>query len=406
MLKRCALGVLVLIVFSFHFMIEACPAHRGIVQNKSIFHHIRDFFSNFLNVLNASEDVSSLPFGGSDPARWTEEALIANGIQQIFDEGVRENALDVVVSIPVQFHDSNYHPYGDGQSNAHLSFGEYWNKKSIPVMAALFRFADGGEKLKFYFDSSLEIKNYTQRKIEYQGYSWWLIQPENWKDSFIVGFDDIHVLGIDDFVSGIPDSVKRFSDGRSAVDPEEVFKKARLENKTAYAVLKNLKLGPGYNSSPYEIANIHGLFPNEEGTKTAVGGGWTWVIEKGNISPIKHLYTCFSGRNSSLENRWGVPSGSGWHLIGDPAESILNTLESVSIPVAVGRKIELNERIAYGLNGVITAQYLKPREVFVTSQGEYHWYLIPKHVNREMCAEIWVHNCVPSPENHWGFQCH
>lgn len=161
-------------------------------------------------------------------------------------------------------------------------------------------------------------------------------------------------------------------------------------------------LGAGYNKDPWPAANVHGLFPNANGSKTAIGGVLTWGIVNNSQGPFKHLYTCFEGRNLSEESKTGVPSGAGWHHIGDAGETLLNTLETAEIPVAVGRSHNNNDS-AYKLTETVTATWLKPEEALVSLQGTFHWYLNPSEA--AVCTEIWVHNCVSDLTNNWGFNC-
>jgi hypothetical protein len=169
--------------------------------------------------------------------------------------------------------------------------------------------------------------------------------------------------------------------------------------------MKN-KWSDGYNTQPYVVDNIHGFYPSPTGRRTSVGGGWTWVVEAGVKAPFKHLYTCFQGRDLAEESRYGAPTGAGWHHVGDPAETILNTLEAAAIPAALGRfygDMGLSLAPAYGLNGVAIFRNLQSQEAFVTRKNEFHWYAIPAY--QPLCTEIWVHHCEPDANNSWGMDC-
>ncbi|MEK6578778.1 MAG: hypothetical protein AABZ55_06090, partial [Bdellovibrionota bacterium] len=181
-----------------------------------------------------------------------------------------------------------------------------------------------------------------------------------------------------------------------APDPE------KIGNTNAFSILQQKQKGEGYENKPWHNDNVHSHFPDENGVMTAVGGVLTWGIVDKKFGPFKQLYTCFEGRNLQKEKQLNVPSGAGWHLIGDQGESILNTLERSPIPVAIART-HGGTKAAYGMTESVTAFWLAPNQVFVAPQNHFHWYVNP--YPKEICTEIWVHNCVPSRANNWGFNC-
>lgn len=179
----------------------------------------------------------------------------------------------------------------------------------------------------------------------------------------------------------------------------------------------------------YPSCNVHGAFTqdNNPHDPTAVGRNWTWVADPGDdntnrTAPFKILYTCFEERRlkrptgndpdcngiaRNSEEDEGVPSGGGWHKIGDPAETLFNSLELVPLLVAAGfeRPSERTGQMppsgtyAYGLKDVAVARWLWPGEAFLTANSDkdssgneaknYHWFLF--HADRETCTLEWVH---------------
>jgi hypothetical protein len=298
---------------------------------------------------------------------------------------------NVVLSIPAVLLKSDYHPFGDGQSNAILSLGGAWNQNEFPVIGIQKKVGNGSTRT-YVFHSALKIISYDEKDI---GQGWYQVTPKGYSDSFYFNFDTSALL-IRDFLAGIPAPLRTFSEARLAPDPEKIGVLKSFE------VLKTKTLGSGYNSAPWFNDNVHGLYPDASGKKTAIGGVYTWGIVDTKFGPFKQLYTCFESRNLTQEKQHGVPSGAGWHHIGDSAESIINNLEKSALPVAIGRT-HGKQKSAYGLTDSITAVWLKPGEVLISEQNQFHWYINP--YQKEVCTEIWVHNCVPNPKNHWGFGC-
>lgn len=298
----------------------------------------------------------------------------------------------VVLSIPVVIEKSSYHPFGDGQSNAKMSLGSAWKEDGFLVVGVQTTDDQGQTKRQYLFHPSLKIAKFNESSL---GDDLFKVQPEGWNDSFYFSFAT-RLMPVAQFLAGVPESRRTFSGNRVAPDPARIGKGQGVER------FLFRELGAGYNKEPWYSPTVHGLFPNENGEKTALGGVLTWGIVEKSFGPFKHLYTCFEKRDVAQEKQTGVPSGAGWHHIGDPAESLLNTLESASLPVAVART-HGRSNAAYGLTESITATWLQTDEVLVTQQGEFHWYLNP--YESTVCTEIWVHGCVPNLTNNWGFSC-
>ena len=161
--------------------------------------------------------------------------------------------------------------------------------------------------------------------------------------------------------------------------------------------------------------------------QTAVGHGNTLVMIRAP-SPFKLAYICFDKRDPEAEAKFGVPSGGGWHEIGDPAETVMNTLEKAPVVFgyANGRPAAAppSGQFAYGLSDIAVIRELKPGFALITAGGDttraedasgwqnrgsqknkpdgrnYHWFAF--HQAHEVCGLEWVHPKVPTPDNHWG----
>ncbi len=299
------------------------------------------------------------------------------------------NAESTVLSLPVTLEKSTYHPFGDGQSNAKLNLGTNWKQNDFPVVG-IQKMVAGNSTRDYVFHPSLNITDYKETPMPD---GWYKVQPKGWTDTFYFSYKT-STLGLNKFLSGIPEAYRTFSKNRIAPNI------AKLPKGSGSADFENL--GEGYNSKPWLADNVHGLFPNDSGSKTALGGVQTWGIVDKQFGPFKNLYTCFEARNIVQEKATGVPSGAGWHLIGDAAETVLNNLENLAIPVAVGQTHSFPQT-AYGLSESITATWLQADQVLVGPKGTFHWYLNP--YESTVCTEIWVHNCVPDLANNWGFKC-
>jgi hypothetical protein len=392
----------------------------------------------------ASSRPPQLPqdWGGSDAARWRPEAILANATSAELNRAWSSpQTQDAIVAVPVRLERSQFHPYGDGQSNAAPSFGDSWRESRPPVLATFISRADGTSIVRFVFDRSLNISAKRLRiapidktgknaapagetiliagQKDEQG-NWiaeWTspslptlptlptlkddglwIQPENWKDGFAFRFRH-PVFTVDELRAKAV-----------APDPEGIAIASAQSGKTPFETLITHSFKPAFNATPYNPQNIHAEFPAPGGVVTGVGQGWTWVAEKPAV-PFKTLYTCFERRNAAREAQakdGGVASGGGWHEIGDPAETILNTLERDPIVVGWGgrRFMEPAGRegaFAYGLQDIVTVRWLRPGEAMLTAAGDFHWFYF--QADREVCTEEWVHPCVPSESNSLGFRC-
>lgn len=304
----------------------------------------------------------------------------------------------VTISIPTRIKQSSFSPFGDGQTNAKMDLDAKWTRSTgFPVIGV--ESIENGKIMRTYkFDPTLNISGYTEKMLSD---GWYEVRPDNWQTVFYFNFQ-ANVLSINEFLKGIPKNHRIFPKDRVAPNIAKISKEHAFEN------LQNQDLGPGYNKEAWFSDNVHGLFPNENGERTAIGSVLTWGIKtkQNEIGSFKNLYTCFQARDINLESNknlpFGVPSGAGWHLVGDAAESVLNNLSLNAIPFAIGRT-HGKANSAYEMEESITAVWLQSDEVQVTRKGEFHWYLNPYEEN--VCTEIWVHNCVPDLMNNWGFNC-
>lgn len=386
-----------------------------------------------------------VPWGGQDAGRWRPEAILANAMSVALNEGWGLSGIrDVLVATPVKFYDSGFRPYGDGQSNARPSF-ESWNQSRPPVVASLLKFHSESPRVIFKFDRSMNLSQSTveiaflkngsvtsvkipaQRKngdlvatwesipknLDWDGMAHTqvvLVRPfPNYADWFPIYFRH-PVKKVNELLATVPQNQRHFFDGKSIVDGENV-KQGDSNETTPFEKLTNHTFTPKYNPNqkgvPYIPQNIHAEF-GAGGTVTGVGRGWTWVAEK--ETPFKIMYTCFERRQPSAEasaKDGGVASGGGWHKIGDPAETILNSLELEPLAVASGYARPASQmnltlpggNYSHGLTDVAVIRLLQPGEAFITVQStpaeqNYHWYFFQQ--DREICTEEWVHPCRPT----------
>lgn len=359
-----------------------------------------------------------------------------------------------------------------------------WSEKTPPLVATLIKFQGAPSKLELRFSAALgESKNATIHylveepaksgkfapreahvSLAVQNGDWlgeWTVDPEKqWGDisgsrvAFVQAgtgpdwfpVDFRHVIvstrALEQASKGLT-----ASQNRPLLDPERIGVStpgssafARLSErsmKKAFGEGINPDRDPAKDQQPYEPGNIHGRLPtNGRVLSTAVGKGWTWVLDKRpGISPFKNLYTCFERRQPAEEAKLGVPSGGGWHEIGDAAETIINDLEDG--PIVVGMATGLPESktpsgtFAYGLTDVAVIRWLRPGEALVTNAGDttwsedipwrpnhdnnsqrgqggaggrlYHWFYF--NADREVCTQEWVHNCAPTATNNLGARC-
>jgi hypothetical protein len=379
------------------------------------------------------------PWGGTSSNNWRPEAVLANATSEALNAAwALPNVKDAIVAVPVKLFDSGFTEFGDGQANAAPSF-EWWSRKRPPVIATLVHFTTGPSKILFRFEQTLtpgndfEVQFGTQtvalsatRTATGDAVISWevpstldlrsllstttlLVHPKGWRDWFPIWFR-VPVRPIADLKATVPASMQKFpSDGKDIVDHERVAASANPgATTTPYERLRahSFSFTGGYNSSPYTPPGIHAIFPwNGQRYVTGVGAGWTWVAGNG---PFKVMYTCFERRNQAAEAsapNGGVPSGGGWHRVGDPAETILNDLEQGPLVVASGMNSPFTGTIpgggvfAYNLSDVAVVRWLHPGEAFITRKGDaghsnYHWYYF--HQLTEVCTEEWVHPTVPN----------
>jgi hypothetical protein len=162
---------------------------------------------------------------------------------------------------------------------------------------------------------------------------------------------------------------------------------------------------------PYVPSNVHAEF-GAGGRATAVGRGFTWVAEKN--TPFKVMYTGFDGRDLAAEAQHGVPSGSGWHVMGDTI-TLINHEENVPLLAGAGFSNPAirfgiappEATYSYALSDVVVFRLLLPGEAFVTTptlfparDQDHQWYAIPVGPReRGFLAEEWVSPQRPSGNN-------
>jgi hypothetical protein len=228
---------------------------------------------------------------------------------------------------------------------------------------------------------------------------------------------------IDDFLATVPEGLRTYPhDGKPFVDPEQFF-----DDGSGASPIDNARtrptwtpqrynigngLEPNGNPKPYVPSNVHGFIPSAPhrvNGATAVGKGFTWVAQE--KTALKLMYTGFEQRRIDLEALHGVPSGSGWHVMGDTI-TLANSVEAIPFLVgggytdpAVRFGIELPDGgFAYGLDDVLVLRLLLPGEVFVSvptlfadRDQDHQWYAI--HTSRDFLAEEWVHPSRPEGDN-------
>jgi hypothetical protein len=416
---------------------------------------------------------SARPWGGKDKKKWRPEAILANAVSRALNKAWKKpEVVDVIVSVPVKMIPTKERPYGDGQTNASVAFGPDWMSREPQLVTSLLRFKNGQRFMEILFSRSVTIKeskvtvkmfagsnkdelvNLTLDRSGYHG---------TWKVPEDIEFGDltgskviwIHPLGWDaafpiDFRFPIyqngnllASSSSAQTSGQLPLDPMGILAKSKNSGRLAQDLLKETVFGPEWiknnNGGDYfTVDNIHGEVPGPTGQmKTAVGGGLTWVIGRGLGSTFKNLYTCFDPRNFVQESIHGVPSGGGWHEIGDAAETIINAVELA--PVGVGFATGLPSqtppnslKFAWGLSDVASVRFLMPGEGMMTAAGDitwkedeearpnsdwsksvrprdqsgrgrnYHWFFFQS--DQPICTQEWVHNCRPLKDNNFGLE--
>lgn len=369
------------------------------------------------------------PWGGAEPSAWSPEAVYANAVSAALVEGWQQpGVVDVIVSAPIVLWGSDHAPFGDGQTNAAATLGS-WQHPRPPVLATLYILDSGALSVRITLDRALPAGDTLTvefgegdgssgplvgaRTPEGDLHVWWTppealgwadrrvdavawVRPEGWGDAFPLSFK-IPVSDAEALAETAPQR-SVFEDGRALPDPEVI-----AEGDPALIPFERLKrhtFGPGYNTDPYPASMIHGDHPHRQPGQTAVGGGLTWLATP-PVAPLKHIYICFDPRQPEAEALAGVPSGAGWHQIGNPAESLVNSLEAGPLLTGWGMSAPATPSAggaAYGLADTSVYRLLWPGEAFVTAsgldeRGVFHWYAV--HHEVPICAEIWVHPCAP-----------
>jgi hypothetical protein len=350
------------------------------------------------------------PWGGSDPARWTPEAVLANAVTAELQRDPTAR-----VSVPVTLWKSTYAPYGDGQTNAAAAF-VHWTGSRPPVIGV-----KRGTRIEIRFDRTLPFSGDTFELWTPNG-TWlssapstrtaagdWLVvlasppaaiaerlvvSPRGWRDGFPLSFA-LPITTVSALASSLPVSLRRLPGGEPVVDPVAAAAAAG-STRTVYDVLRSSSFPAGFiNQAPFVSGDLHASFPQSGPPRvTAVGGSSTWVAE----SPFKDMYVCLDRRGTAAEATHGVPSGAGWHNIGDAGESILSSLEGSPLLVGYAAGAQLappaGGALAYGLSHATTYALLQPGQAFTSPRGDFHWYAV--HHATNPCVQVWVHRCVPS----------
>jgi hypothetical protein len=426
-----------------------------------------------LDLLPSAKD---RPWGGAI-AEWKDEAILANSVSEALNDGWKVPGVqDVLVSVPMKMipgkvpvQGSNYgnRPYGDGQTNALGTFGNAWTQKQPQLISTLVTLSSGLTQLKFRFHRSLvlsepqvqfiywadgkkrektigEMKKSAEGDFEFEwkptdqdGLKWGdlyknqiaYIRPKGWKDFFPVDFRDVAVPN-KELLNQMPLDKQKLGIG-TLLDPENVSVQGQNTSEFPFQKMGDPNFGKArLNAEKYfPVVGIHNFFFTENGSKiqTAVNDGATVVIPKG-IAPFKMAYICFEPRNETAESLAGLPSGGGWHEIGDPAETVINSLENAPIVFGYanghpGADKPEGSNYAYGLTDVTVVRKVFPGMSIVSSAGpttlaegytpqrghgpsqgrNYHWFVFNQM--NYVCAAEWVHNCVPNEGNKIGTVC-
>lgn len=362
-------------------------------------------------------------WGGTNPSRWRPEAVIANAASRALNEAWRDAATrDVIVAIPTNMLGSDLYPYGDGQSNAAPSFNDWPTKERPPVVATLIDRGDRGAVIRVRLDRSLPT-NATVAKLRSRDTSTievplvvdtsgdrvgevtasfdlmrnpFALIPDGWRAGFAISF--VHPTKK---VSDLPARITRLLDREQMhpTTPATAPTDARLRSHVFSERYNNQ--APNNIIVPYSNSEVHARFPmNGRLVKTAVGGGRTWVADA-RIDGYKTMYQCFDARDRDGERRaadegdGGVASGSGWHAVGDRAETIVNDVETTSMLVGFAQRDLMNREdigpdgYAWNLHAVATVRLLMPNEALVSPRGTLHWFAFSSE-DQSSCAEILV----------------
>lgn len=379
---------ILLVLFGLFFSNSTYPCAVGQGQNISVNEVKKKYVKGSRKI--SSTEIAPFAKGHCSPS-W--ESKLGNLLLENYYDA---STSKIVLSIPAQLPKGEWPHFGDGQKNAKMEFGSEWTGTDFPVVG--IETTMNGQKKRFYrFSPSLKVEKY-QEKVLPDG--WYQVRPQGQDKAFYFSFQT-SAMPISEFINGVPEEFRTFPDNRKAPNISQISKQDPLKQ------LNESDLGPGFNSkNAWKSKSVHGIFPGPIGAPTALGGVITWGVatephDRPQKGPFKFLYTCFDPRNAVAESAQGIPSGAGWHYVGDPAESVLNSLSEMALPFAVGRSHDQKDS-ALDLTESVTAMWLQSDEIQVTRQGEFHWYLNPYEQN--VCTEIWVHNCVPNLTNNWGFK--
>lgn len=379
------------------------------------------------------------PWGGVDASRWRPEAVIANAASTALNEAWRDPATrDAVVAIPLAMLGSELFPYGDGQSNAAPSLRGWPVTDRPPVVATLIRRDDEQVRVALRLDRALPTSAEavvvrwrvagqlaTARvpiSVDASGdrvgtwsppadlelgdpltTSSFAVAPEGWRGGFGVSFvQPVRTA------SSLAAASARFSDGALLLDRERVGV-GREDGRRTGSVRERLRAhhfaarynhqGPG-PVVPYATPDVHAAFPwDGRLVRTGVGGGLTWVADE-RPAGYKVMLQCFDARRQEDEAgpEGGVPSGSGWHRIGDRAETVVNDLEEAPMLVGYAARDVIApwdagvDGFAWNLSDVATFRWLMPGEAMVAPRGAFHWFGFSH--DAPTCAEVIV-----SPEH-------
>jgi len=414
---------------------------------------LRDLLAH--DYLPDADSVARAPWGGRDPARWQAEAIVANAASSRINAAWKDPELaDVLVAIPTKLRDSGFRPYGDGQTNSDVTF-PFWGGRRPPLVATLREYRDGSQTVELDFDVDLDLaqgaieiayetvtsrvkRAFVVSAASRAGHLVATFTPPaelQWNDPgqltpiFVrpsPGFNDWFPVyfrmprhRIDDFVASVPPSLRTFPDGKPLLDPENLrgtvngvtpLQRALTHRFPAHRYNTSQLDGSG-KPLPYVPPNVHAEF-GPGGRPTAVGRGFTWVAERS--TPFKVMYTGFDGRDEAGEAQHGVPSGSGWHAMGDTI-TLLNHEEDVPMLAGAGFTSPAvrfglappSASYAYQLADVVVLRLLLPGEAFVTAatvfpsrDKDHQWYAIPVGPRgRGFLSEEWVHPTRPTGNN-------
>jgi hypothetical protein len=430
-------------------------------------------------------DTSSVAWGG-DQNDWTTEAVLANAVTAALNDGWKMAGVqDVLVSVPVKMlpgtvpnladqsgKPSANWPYGDGQTNAHVTFGDGWNEKYPELVATFVQFQSGGPLIRFRFHTPQAMTAKTI-EINYQSkngaatkvvsnlltvangdlqFDWkpadnesplWggllenkvaIVHFANSPTWFPIDFRNV-MMSDDDLVAAIPEGIRNY--GAGLLDPEHVKADAQKKNINPFDMMNPDTFASDLNASRYfPVIGIHNAYYDPTGKKfdTAVGNGATTTLDPANpgvTAPFKMAYICFNPRDVRAETIAHAPSGGGWHEIGDPAETVINSLENSSIIFGYANgmpsiNLPKNASLDHGLTDVAVIRRLPPGSAIVTAAGptsikersinkayrghdpanqrNYHWFIFDQP--SEVCAVEWVHTCVPTATNALGMSCY